>query len=109
MRTQKIKKLLALSFVSLIFVQTASAYTTYGEPDCGQWVTSKSETRKAWLIGYVSGLSAMHELNGKNNNPLGKISSPQQIYVWIDNYCQKNPLKTVGDGGIELFIELMKK
>lgn len=107
----KIKKLLLVTAISLIFVNQAQAYATYGASDCGEWVTeSKSNaSMRTWLLGFMSGLSAIHELSGRNDDPLNKINSAKQIYVWMDNFCQKNPLRTVSSGGVDLFIELMKK
>ena len=89
-------------------MNTGYAYTTFGVRDCGQWLSAKTEARKAWVVGYMTGLNAMHWLNkSKPPDPLGKINSVEQIYIWMDNYCQKNPLKETSDGGIALFIELM--
>lgn len=43
-------------------------------------------------------------------NPLGtSIKSADQLIVWMDNYCQKNPLKTVNEGATDLYlIEIAK-
>ena len=109
MKTLKIKNLSIAIIFNLFVLNPASAVITFGIPDCGQWVNSKNETRKAWLLGYMSGLSVMHELNDSKDDPLKKINSAQQIFLWMDNYCQNNPLKDVSDGGGALFIELMKK
>jgi hypothetical protein len=85
--------------------------TSFGGSDCGEWVNgSKSNApMRAWLLGYMSGLGAMHDLNGRDDDPLDKINSAQQIYLWMDNFCQKNPLRSVRSGGVDLFLELMKK
>jgi hypothetical protein len=45
----------------------------------------------------------------KNKDPLDKINSAEQIFVWMDNYCRANPLKNVREGAQDLFIELQKK
>lgn len=42
-------------------------------------------------------------------DPLGRLKSAQQVYVWMDNYCKANPLKTVTEAGYELVVELMEK
>ena len=107
-----------LPFISLFltcqFLQPAISgttyYTTFGAVDCGEWVnqSKQSAITRSWLLGYMSGLSGMHNLNDRLDNPLQKINSAQQIFVWMDNYCQKIPLKGVSEGGIDLFIELMK-
>jgi len=101
-------------FLTCQFLQPAISgttyYTSFGAVDCGEWVnqSKQSPATRTWLLGYMSGLAGMHNLNDHLDNPLQKINSAQQIYVWMDNYCQKNPLKRVSDGGIDLFIELMK-
>jgi len=111
MKTLKIKHLLLATAISLVFVNQAHAYTTYGSYDCGEWVTESKSTgpMRSWLLGFMTGLNAMYDLSGRNDDPLSKINSAKQIYVWMDNFCQKNPLKTVTSGGVDLFIELMKK
>ncbi len=86
----------------------AQGVTIFGRPDCGVWLSKQRETDKAWLLGYVSGISMseMGRLSGQSD-PLGKISSAEQIYIWMNNYCQKNPLKNVGDGVFSLYLELL--
>jgi hypothetical protein len=37
--------------------QPASGVTIFGRPDCGVWLSKQRETDKAWLLGYVSGIS----------------------------------------------------
>lgn len=99
-------------FILLMFVTSMAAHAqvAFGTPDCGRWIKQPTEPRKAWLLGYMSGLSAMHKMtNGKPNDPLDKVSSAEQIFLWMDNYCKENPLQVLTVGGAELFVELMKK
>ena len=86
----------------------AQGVTIFGRPDCGVWLSKQRETDKAWLLGYVSGIS-LSEMGGLSGarDPFGKISSVEQIYIWMNNYCQKNPLKNVGDGAFSLYLELL--
>jgi|LauGreDrversion4_2_1035121.scaffolds.fasta_scaffold2723015_1 hypothetical protein len=112
MRQLNAKKILIAIAFGLVFLNTALAGTTFGVTDCGRWVTESKSTRisaKTWLLGYLTGLGAMHEVNNRNDDPMKKINSSDQIFLWMDNYCQKNPLKDVADGGFQLFMELMKK
>ena len=82
-------------------------FTSFGAPDCGQWVNSPSLPRKGWLLGFMSGLSAQHaDFRPSAKDPLDRVSSADQIYVWMDNYCKANPLKSVSNAGLELFDEL---
>lgn len=85
------------------------AWTGFGPKDCGEWVKSPTEGKRQWMLGFMTGLSAMHHLNKNNDDPLDKINSADQIFLWMDNYCKNNPLKNTADGGSELFLNLMKK
>ena len=58
----------------------------------------------------MTGLSVMTTIaNTKQGDWLNKVNSAEQIFLFVDNYCQKNPLKTVEDAGYALFSELIKK
>ena len=111
MKTLKIRNFLIAIFLGVVFLIPVQASTTWGSSDCGQWVaeSKSSASMRAWLLGYMSGLGAMHELNDRTDDPMSKINSAQQLYLWMDNFCQKHPLRTVGSGGVDLFLELMKK
>jgi hypothetical protein len=86
------------------------AYTYFGMPDCGQWINNKKPSDRFWLFGFMSGLNSMYTLKNKDgDDPLDNLSSADQIVVWMDNYCQKNPLKKVGAGALDLFFELSNK
>lgn len=85
------------------------AQVVFGNKDCGEWIRSPTDTKRQWLVGYMSGLSAMYMLNGRKDMPLDKINSADQIFLWMDNYCKNNPLNKVHLGGIDLFLELMGK
>jgi hypothetical protein len=93
----------------LVVAQPALGQVTiFGRPDCGVWVSKQRETDKAWLLGYVSALSLSEQgrISGLSD-PFSKISSTEQIFVWMNNYCQKNPLKDVGAGAFSLYVELL--
>ncbi len=87
--------------------QPALAKTLFGGADCGQWLNDKRSTDKTWALGYISGLNTMYSAT-RGEDPLNKVNSAEQIYVWLDNYCKNNPLETVARGGINLFAELLK-
>jgi hypothetical protein len=89
---------------------SAQSQTVFGMSDCGEWINQANNSRKGWLLGYMSGLNTLHDIEGlQPESPLNKINSANQIFLWMDNYCKKNPLKTVADGGWVLFKELRKK
>ena len=89
--------------------QSSFAQKTFGAPDCGQWLAGSDGAKalnKAWLLGYLSGLSVS---GVEKPDPLTALSSAKQAYVWMDNYCRKNPLNDVPTGSNELFRELANK
>ena len=89
--------------------QNSFAYITFGAPDCGQWLKANSVAQardESWLLGFLSGMNA--SAFGKVD-VLEPLSSARQAVVWMDNYCRKNPLSNVNDGGIRLFWELEDK
>ena len=81
----------------------------FGGNDCGQWMTNSKSSpyMRGWLLGYMSGLNA--GLSSAKDDSLNKINSAEQIFLWMDNFCTKNPLKTLNQGGNTLFFELNTK
>ena len=108
---------LVLLLLACCLAQPVFGQVSFGSRDCGHWikrtdsVTAKVVT-EAWLTGYLSGLNWMHSVNdpkGKIPDPLNKVNSAEQMFLWMDNYCRKNPLNSASTGAQDLFIELMKK
>jgi len=96
----------------LVFTPCLNAQTVFGPPDCGQWVNAQPVQRpvyRSWLLGYLSGLNVRNDMaNLRPRDPLDKLSSAEQAYVWMDNYCRSNPLSKVTVGGWTLFQELSR-
>ncbi len=100
-----------------IFLNTisinANAMTMFGQMSCGNWVKYKTDTsspwpREAnnmWLLGFISGLSSGI---GAKRDFLSKTDA-DSITLYMDNYCQTNPLKSVVEGAYELTVTLQKK
>ena len=66
--------------------------------------------QKSWLLGYLSGANAAWDgVDKPATDPLSALSSAEQAFVWVDNYCKKNPLEMVSSAGMFLMIELVKK
>ena len=86
--------------------QPAFGQAYFGATDCGKWISEKHATDRGWLLGYMSGLNFMFKVSGGKTDPLNTVDSASQIFIWMDNYCQKNPLSKVTKGGNDLFIEL---
>jgi hypothetical protein len=86
------------------------AQTEFGGSDCGQWVANPSNVRKAWVMGHLSGMNAIHVIWGeKPTDPLDKLSSIDQADLWITNYCKANPLRKLSSATYMLFVELKKQ
>jgi hypothetical protein len=102
-------KLIFILILNCFFCLPAVSQTGFGNIDCGKWVANSksSPSYRSWLLGFMSGLSA--GIATPKSDPLDKINSAEQIYLWMDNYCAKNPLKSVVDGGNSLFYELSVK
>ena len=87
----------------------ARAITIRGAESCGIWVKERQEKKistfihQRWLAGYLSGIAVG---NGKD---VLKGTDNESIFLWMDNYCQANPLKDIADGSEVLFLELVKQ
>lgn len=102
----------AIAIVLALAAATSAAsgreFTVFGAPDCGQWINANNMARKTWLLGYMTGMSRIYsELRKKDKDPLDRIKSADQMYLWVDNYCKANPLHTVDKAGYELLVELI--
>ncbi len=66
-----------------------------GVHDCGEWVTARKEDRaqimQQYALGFLSGMALGRERNFWRDRG---VPSRDAIFVWLDNYCQKNPLDT---------------
>lgn len=106
------KYLLCLTLIFIgTFISNVHSQTTASEADCGKWVKAEPEMKRHlrfWITSYLSGMN--HVLFSiRNKDFLAKISSTDQITVFIDNYCQKNPLDSLSLAGVVLMAELDKK
>ena len=105
----KHKKPLILLILSCCLAQPVVGQTLFGNFDCGQWINNQNSMRKAWLLGYMSGLSSGTNPDGKKKDWLGKVDSADQIYLFVENYCRANPLKRIEAAGLTLYVELLTK
>jgi len=109
-----INKKIAIVLTTFAFLtQPVFGQTSFGTRDCGRWVKriDSSQTKLAaegWLAGYMSGMNLVGVANG-NKDVLEKVNSLDQINLWMDNYCNNNPLNSASDGAIILFLELSRK
>ena len=96
-------------------VISASSSSTFGVPDCGQWIQAKGQdvADRTWLLGFVTGLNLMLDLNTPKGttapNILSRAASAQQIFSWTDKFCHEQPLENLVRAGVRLFFELANK
>ena len=77
-----------------------SGVLTKGSVDCGQWLSarkvSSASTFETFLIGVVNGLAVGRRLDIWRAGGL-QVSS-EQLFYWMDAYCEKAPLSFVMEG-----------
>ena len=106
-----LNKLLVM-LLACAFAAPAVSQVSVGGIDCGQWVKSPTEARRFWLLGNMAGKGELFtgwmRAGVDYSDPPNFASSPDQIYLWMDNFCLANPLKSVGDGANVLSSELLR-
>lgn len=93
------------------FAQLSPPVKIYGLVDCGEWLNPRSDIQalanKYWLMGYLTGINTMLMSPALDSgNVLGRLSSSQQAFLWMDKFCRENPLSTPYLGGLTLLNEL---
>ena len=84
-------------------------FRTLGAPDCDQWTNATGSLQmqhRVWLLGFLSGMNAVHYTPESRNNWLRKLSGAEQAFLWIDDYCRIHPGESVVEGGLALSEEL---
>lgn len=95
------KKILLIVLITFVSTSYAKGILAYKSADCGQWVQARKENRagyfEAHLVGYVNGLAVGAGIDlwvRANGNKVSK----EQLFLWMDNWCQNNPLEEIGYG-----------
>jgi hypothetical protein len=93
------KKLLLV--LLLVFANTAYAQVMVtSRVDCGTWAKGRKADQSIaiehLLVGTINGLAlgAMIEIWQPSKGSVSK----EQLYLWMDGWCLKNPLKTILQG-----------
>jgi hypothetical protein len=85
-----------------IWVETAE--------DCGEWAKARklkrSSPHEARLIGMLDGMAVGRMVDIWKAQ--GKTMMKEQVYVWMDSYCQANPQSRIVVGAEELANENTK-
>jgi hypothetical protein len=98
--------------ISLFFAFASSSswsIETRGMISCGDWVKHRKNdglqkaVSEARITSFMSGMAL-----GSSVDILKDVSL-ESIYLWVDNYCQKNPFDNIYDAGTKLTLELMSR
>ena len=93
---KNLRGLLLLATLALA-INSAGAVQTRGATTCDQWLADNKNngweivSDHFWLLGYLSGLAV-----GLNKDFLVG-SSNDSLYSWMDDYCQTNWSKGIGE------------
>lgn len=84
-------------------------YSAKGARSCGDWVMARKENNswdafsmKGWIAGYFTAFDMQTE---GVYSILGSTGD-ESVYLWMDKYCQENPLKNMGVAMEQLTSEL---
>lgn len=99
-------------FILLFFLAVNSIYAqgvaVQGHLDCGRWLearkNSNSKHFEHYLLGFVNGLALGRMVDIWNAK--GTTISNEQLYYWMDNYCNKNPLNSAITGSFDFANEM---
>jgi len=98
------KQLLVL--IVLVLILTANEAASYsrlgaGTASCGAWTAFRHEgsmsaralSSEQWVLGFIDGIT---EESGGTLDPFNGVEA-WNVWEWIDNYCQANPLKSIAE------------
>jgi hypothetical protein len=79
--------------------------TLPGLGSCGDWYAERRnqgrirwETDATWVQGFVSG----HNWYAEPPDKTDIMVEPNDIAIWVDTYCQKNPTKVLAEAAAAL-------
>ena len=82
----------------------------WGEPNCAQWLQRQDARTRDWLLGFLSGLGLAWAAEGRTPpRPLNALSSVDEPFVWMNDFCRDHPREAIGRGAIVLFFELARR
>lgn len=84
-----------------------------GAGSCGQWVEERKNNNNwssqlHWVQGYISAYN-VYVYRGKHPNGVFGNADHNALAVWLDNYCEKNPLSSPASGMSGLISELNRR
>ena len=97
--------LIILAFTLTANCAEAASYNRLGAAtaSCGAWTAFRREgptsaralSSEQWVLGFLDGIT---EASGGGLDPLSGVNA-EQVWDWIDSYCQANPTKSIADAG----------
>ena len=98
-------KTLSLIVLVLSFAITTPAdkdgfFGSYDHYSCGEWVKYRAEggfrenAGKWWIVGYLT------DYNRETPDVIDILGNTdkESVYLWMDKYCQENPLRDLDNG-----------
>ncbi len=86
----------------------AQGVAVQGHLDCATWLEARKSNNAArfehYVLGFVNGLALGRMVDIWNAKAVKVTNS--QLYYWMDNYCNKNPLNDVVLGSVEFADEM---
>ena len=101
--------LIVFSLLANVSMPANAGAEIRGAPSCGDWVTDHREKGilfigdTNWLMGFLSGIAY------SSHQDFIKETTNESLYLWVDNFCQANPHKNLGDAGNALAKKLIKE
>ena len=103
---------LVLSFTFTAPVTAADKdrhFAAQGDIPCGAWVKGRKEEGSwpelvyiSWITGYITAYNQqtpdVYSIRGS--------TGMESVYLWMDKYCQENPLGSLSSGMVLVTIEL---
>ena len=109
------KYCLCVAFILLIaspFHASSAEIWGAGARSCGEWIENRKKNNDiiymSWIQGFISSYN-LYVYTRKNPNGILGNADHNAIAVWMDNYCQSNPLNTLGVGTVDLIDDLKSR
>jgi len=96
-----IKRLLLIALLICANSTYAQLLWIEGVVDCGKWSSARKANSAQYmehvLLGTINGMSLGVGIEIWAGTDGNKVSR-EQLYLWIDGWCQKNPLENINSG-----------
>lgn len=106
------KKLLVLGVITACLLgpqANAQNITLRYAHSCAEWANARSGgydfsrgLAEGWLVGLLDGFAVTVR---RDIWSTGAGLEPDQVFYWMDRYCEKNPLGITPSGAVELMTE----